>query len=30
MYDYYDPETDRIETVTQLGFIPAILYRVEF
>ncbi len=30
MYDYYDAELNRIETVTQLGFIPAILYRVEF
>jgi len=30
MYDYYDSTQDEISTVTQLGFIPGILYRVEF
>ncbi len=29
-YDYYDPDEDRIAYGTQLGIIPAILYRVEF
>ncbi len=30
MYDYYNSQEDAIESVTQLGFIPGILYRVEF
>lgn len=30
MYDYYESTSDQIETVSQMGFIPGILYRVEF
>lgn len=30
MYEYYDPDSDQIECLTQMGFIPSILYRVEF
>lgn len=28
--DYYDPDTDSIETWTQLGLIPTLSYRIEF
>jgi hypothetical protein len=30
MGDYYDPDTDMIDTWTQMGIIPTIIYRVEF
>jgi hypothetical protein len=30
MGDYYDPDLDQIETWTQMGIIPSIIYRVEF
>ncbi len=30
MGDYYDPEEDMIDTWTQMGIIPSIIYRVEF
>jgi hypothetical protein len=29
-YDYYDRDKDRIAFGTQLGIIPALLYRVKF
>jgi hypothetical protein len=29
-YDYYDGDEDRIAFGTQLGIIPALLYRVKF
>ena len=30
MGNYYDTETDQIETWTQMGIIPSVIYRVEF
>jgi len=30
MGDYYDPDEDMIDTWTQMGIIPSIIYRVEF
>jgi hypothetical protein len=30
MGDYYDPDEDRIDTWTQMGIIPSLIYRVEF
>ena len=30
MGDYYDPDLDRIDTWTQMGIIPSVIYRVEF
>jgi len=27
---YYDPDEDMIDTWTQMGIIPTIIYRVEF
>ena len=30
MGDYYDPDMDAIDTWTQMGIIPTLIYRVEF
>jgi hypothetical protein len=30
MGDYYDPDEDMIDSWTQMGIIPTIIYRVEF